>query len=518
MHDLVIRGGLVADGAGGEPTPADVAISSGRISKIGQGLGAARRVIDATGLLVSPGFVDVHTHSDFTLPLRPQAEAKLRQGVTTDCTGNCGFSPFPFLSADESTRRHGVFFEPDLDERWSTLAAFARDMEMRELGINIAPLVGLGAIRLAVLGDERRAPTERELGRMQELLAEALGMGAFGASTGLTYAPGGFADVKELVALADTVGEWGRLYATHLRDEGDQLEASLEEAIDTVSRSGTRLQISHLKAFGGSNWGRVSDALEHIDRANAAGLDVAFDVYPYTTACTTLASALPPSTLEGGEARLRDHLADPMLRNSLREMLQNGEKPLDTIILCDVASRPELSGLRLADVAESLDIGPDDLLLELIERDGLQPTMLIDAMSESDVREAVKHEKSMFGSDGWTMSTDALPYAHPRNFAAAVRLVTHYVHDESLLNIGTAVHKLTALPARRLGLHDRGLIAEGHAADICVIDLEGLDDVASVSDPCRYPTGVQYVLVNGSVAVEDGTLTGARAGRVLTAT
>lgn len=517
MHDIVLTGGLVADGSGAEPVRADVAVDGGRVTGIGQGFGAARRTIDAAGHLVSAGFVDIHTHSDFTLPVRPDGAAKLLQGVTTDCTGNCGFSPFPFRSADATNASHGIFFEPALDERWPDLGAYAEDLNELRPGINVAPLVGLGAIRLAVLGDERRSPTDAELARMQVLVTDALASGAFGASSGLTYAPGGFAELGELVALTRPLTEWRRLYATHLRDEGDRLEESVEEALITASQAGCRLQISHLKAFGRSNWGKVTNVLKRIDRANAAGLDVAVDVYPYTTACTTLAAALPPVALDGGDAGLQHRLADPTSRHELRHLVQHGEKPLDTIILGAISSRPEVAGQRLTDVARALAISPAELLLELVGRDGVQSTMLIDAMSEADVRTVIAHEASMFGSDGWTMSTTAVPYAHPRDFGAAVRLLTRYVRDEPLLDLGTAIQKLTALPARRLGLRDRGRLADGQAADICVLDLEQLDEVASAENPCSHPVGVRHVLVNGVVAVDDGVLTDARGGRVLAA-
>jgi N-acyl-D-amino-acid deacylase len=517
MHDVVIKGGLVVDGSGGEPFVADVAVTDGRVADIGRRLGASRRNIDAIGHIVSPGFIDIHTHSDFTLPVRPGGEAKLLQGVTTDCTGNCGFSPFPFRSVDASSRSHGSFFEPALDMRWPTLSAFAEEIDGLRPGINLAPLVGLGAIRLAVLGDDHRSPTDRELLRMQDLLTEALTSGAFGASAGLTYAPSGFADLRELVALTTAVAKHDRLYATHLRDEGGRLDEALEEALITAQRAGCRLQISHLKAFGRSNWGKVKGTLARIDRATDAGVDVAVDVYPYTTACTTLAAALPPRALDGGQNRLKEQLADPLIREQLHALLEDGEKPLDTIVLGALASHPEYAGEKLSVVAHSLNLSPAELLLRLVERDGVQSTMLVDAMSESDVKTVISHPESMFGSDGWTMSTTAMPYAHPRDFAAAVRLLTRYVRDEPLLDLVTAIRKLTALPARRLRLPDRGVIARGYAADICVMDFERLDERASVETPCCHPVGVRHVLVNGVVAVDGGELTHERGGLVLSA-
>jgi N-acyl-D-amino-acid deacylase len=518
MHDLVIGGGLVADGLGGEPFPADVAVEGDRIVAIGAGLGATRRTIDARGRLVAPGFVDIHTHSDFTLPVRPAAAAKLLQGVTTDCTGNCGFSPFPLPPGDAAARRHGVFIEPALGERWPDFDAYADALADARLGINVAPLVGLGAVRLAVVGDEDRPASAAELAAMRALVADALAQGARGASSGLVYAPSGFADRSELVALTAPVAARGRLYATHMRDEGDRLEEAVEEAIATATGSGCRLQISHHKAMGRPNWGKVEGTLARIEAALGEGVDVAVDVYPYTAGCTTLAAALPPAALAGGEDALRRRLADPSGRQAVAAMLRTGEKPLDAIVLGATPSRPELAGRRLVEQARADGVGAADLLVDLVARDGLACVMLVDAMAEADVRRVIAHSASMFGSDGWTMAVDGAPYAHPRDFAAAVRLLVRYVRDEAVLPLGAAVAKLAALPAARLGLSERGVIAAGRAADLVVLDLERLDEVATFADPCRHPVGIEQVLVNGLLAVEDGELTGARGGRVLRAT
>ncbi len=514
MHDLVISGGVVADGAGGEPRAADVAVDGDRIAAVGSGLGAARETIDARGLLVCPGFVDLHTHSDFTLPVRPAAAAKLLQGVTTDCTGNCGFSPFP-SPPEAGGEPHGIFLEPGLHERWDDLAGYGTALAGERPGINVAPLVGLGTVRLAVVGADDRPPTAAELARMQEVVAGALEQGAFGASSGLVYAPGGFAQVAELVALTAPVAARGRLYATHMRDEGERLEAAVEEALATAAGSSARLQISHHKAFGEDNWGKVAGTLARIEQANAAGADAAVDVYPYTAGCTTLASTLAPEALAGGEPALRRRMADPEARRELVRMAESGDTPLDIIVLGAAASRPEVAGRRLVDVAEEDGLAPAELLLDLLAADGTSTAMVVHGMAAADVARVVGHPLSSFGSDGWVMSTDAVAYSHPRDYAAAVRFLTQYVRAEPVLSLGQAVAKLTRGPAARLGLRDRGGLAAGMHADVTVLDLEQLDEVASFADPCRHPVGIRHVLVNGVPAVADGTLTGARAGRVL---
>jgi N-acyl-D-amino-acid deacylase len=254
--DLVIKGGSVLDGSGGAPVIADIAIQDGRIVAIDGSVGRARSTVDAAGKFVMPGFIDLHTHSDFTLPVRPDAPAKLMQGVTTDVTGNCGFSPFPLNGGDEA-RRHGVFFEPQLSARWPDLTSYAEDLESEGLGINIAPLVGLGAIRLEVVGEEERPATAPELDRMCEVLRRTLAQGACGASSGLVYAPSSYADASELSALASVLAEEGCLYATHMRNEGDDLDGALDEAFEVARRSGCSLQISDLNQIGRPTWGRV---------------------------------------------------------------------------------------------------------------------------------------------------------------------------------------------------------------------------------------------------------------------
>jgi N-acyl-D-amino-acid deacylase len=515
VYDLVIRGGAVVDGTGAGPVEADVAIEGDRIAARGSVAGGARSEIDATGCIICPGFVDIHTHSDFTLPIRPEAAAKLLQGVTTDCTGNCGFSPFPFPGGGADGRRHGVFFEPKLTSRWAGLAEYAADLNGAHPGINVAPMVGLGAIRLAVLGDRPGPATDAELRRMTRLVESAVEDGAVGASSGLIYAPGGFADVKELAAVIEPAARHGRLYATHMRNEAARLEEALEEALATAARAGCRLQVSHLKAFGRQNWGKLDGCLDRIDGANKGGMDVAFDVYPYTVGSTTLAALLPPSALDGGEDGLRHRLGQEAPRAELQELVRTGEKSLDSVILGVSPSRPELVGRRLLDAAAGEGVDPAAMVVDLVGADGLSATMLVDGMSEDDVRAAIRHPASMFGSDGWTMATDASHFVHPRDFGAAVRLLTRYARDEALLDLGTAVRKLTAAPAARLRLAERGVLVPGYSADVTIFNLGSLEETGTFTDPCRYPTGISHVLVNGVHAVRDGRLTGARGGRVL---
>jgi N-acyl-D-amino-acid deacylase len=462
-----------------------------------------------------PGFIDMHTHSDFTIPVRPSAEAKLLQGITTDVTGNCGFSPFP-LSGHDGDRHHGEFFEPDLAERWPSFAAFADDVDAREPGVNLAPLVGLGAVRLAVLGEADVRADEVALAEMRTRLRQMLREGVFGASSGLVYAPSSFADTEELRALARIVADEGGIYATHIRNEGEKLLDAIEEAIDVSRSSGCRLQISHLKALGRAQWGSIGAVLERIDRANAQGSDVWADVYPYTAGSTSLASLLPAAALDGGEEAFTQRLLDAHERPRLALALERDSSfALDDVVLAAVPGHPEFGGLRLSEVAAADGVGPAEVVLRLLERNGTRASMVAFGMAEADVEAVVRHPRTLFGSDGWTMTVDAAPYAHPRNFASSIRVLSHYVRDRGALDLSQAVAKLAYLPSRRLGLLERGEIRPGAIADVVILDLEQLSEESTFEAPCRYPRGVEYVFVAGVAAVENGQPTGARAGRVL---
>lgn len=515
--DLAIRDGTVLAGPECTPVPADVGISDGTIVEIGSSVGRSKATLDAVDRFVSPGFVDVHTHSDFTLPVRPAAEAKLRQGVTTDVTGNCGFSPFPFLD-EPAGRQHGAFFEPELAQRWPTLETYSSDLEAGGMGINLAPLVGLGAVRTAIMGEQQKAPSDQELEEMRSLLGEAMDQGAFGASSGLVYTPGTYADAAELSALASVVAQYGGIYATHVRNESDELEAAIAEALTTSADSGCSVQISHLKAMGERNWGAIESTLAQIAAADGDGNgDGAWvDVYPYTAGSTSLMALLPASDLEGGEAGLRRRLEDAGERRRIVDAVDaNPMTPLADIVLAHIPSRPALAGKSLVCAAEEEGVTPAELVVSAVQVDGRQAVMIIHGMSEDDVRSVLRHPRSIVGSDGWVMSAAAVPYTHPRSFAYSARLLARYVREESVLTLESAIQKLAVLPSRRIGLADRGVLAPGMVADVTVFDLDRLHEVADFSHPCAYPTGFDHVVVAGDVALEAGELTGRKAGRVL---
>ena len=513
--DTVIRGGRVLDGTGTLMTELDVGIADGRIAALGHRLGSARVALDATDLVVAPGFIDMHTHTDFTIPLRPAAEAKVLQGVTTDVTGNCGFSPFP-LDESDAGRAHGAFFEPELHQRWPSLSAYAAELTDRRPAINVAPLIGMGAIRLAVLGDDPRTPDQHEVDCMRTLLADALRQGAFGASSGLVYDPGCHAATAELIAVAEPLGRLGGIYATHLRNEADELESAVAEALEIGRRAGCPVHISHHKAIGRRNWGTVERTLAQVDSAVAAGLDVTLDAYPYVAGSSTLVSLIPTGLQRGGIDAIRGRLADPTARSALADGVRSAPTfAFEDIVLAAVPSQPDLNGLRLCDVAERLEVEPTELVLSLIERNGLDVVMTAFGMNDADVCRVLSHSRAMVGSDGWVLCGEAPGHPHPRNFSFTARFLTSYVRDRHIVELERAVRMLSTLPADRLGLGDRGRLVPGAVADIVAFDYEGLLDRATYEQPRLTPEGVVHVLVAGEPVVQAGEITGARPGRVL---
>ncbi|TMR23896.1 N-acyl-D-amino-acid deacylase family protein, partial [Nonomuraea zeae] len=517
-HDVLITGATLIDGTGAPPRVADVAVRDGRVVHVRAGTdtdgaagavtaapdGAARsaRVIDADGLVLTPGFIDLHSHADFSVLDAPDAEACLRQGVTTLVTGNCGMSPFPAA--------HGP--TPDL-------AGFAAAVDAARPAVNLAPLVGHGALRAAVLGQERRAAGPGELERMRALLAEAARQGAFGLSTGLIYAPGSFAGTAEVVALASEAAAHGLLYATHMRDEGDRLIEAVEEALNTARASGVRLQISHLKAMGPANHGKVAEALALIDAAVAEGHDVACDVYPYTASSTMLTSRLPDWALDGGPPALMKRLADPGTRErilaDLRPAVGRTFLP-EGIVIAALPPGPYAGrvGDSIADIAEDGGVEPAAAVLDVLAAHDAQVMIVNHAMAGRDVDAVLRHPSSAVASDGWVLRAPGDGHPHPRNFGTFARVLGHYVRERDVLPLAEAVRKMTSLPAARLALRDRGTVAPGQVADLALFDPATVTDPATYADPWRYATGVRHVLVGGELALYDGEPTDLRPGRV----
>lgn len=515
MQLIQVRGGRVVDPGTDRDADGTVVIDGDRITTDSA---QSARTIDATGMLVLPGFVDVHTHSDFTLPLRPHAQARLRQGVTTDVTGNCGLSPFP-VPADRTD--FGAFLEPELGRRWAGLDAYGAELAAGRPAINVAPLVGLGSVRLSITADAERPATARELDAMRALVERAMEHGAFGASTGLVYDPGRFADEAEIAHVLGPVADRGGLYATHVRDERDGLLASVDEAIRTATAAGVaRLQLSHHKAIGRENWGRTVASLALVDEANARrgagrGPDVAVDLYPYTAGSTGIRSLLPAGSTAAGMAAFVARLAEPGFRSRILGHLAGGAQfRLDEVRLGESRSQPAASGRVVTDAARVAGVEPAEFALDLIRAEGEHLTIIGEAASVEDLDRVLRHPTSMHGSDAWLMSDDQTAFAHPRNFGSALRVLALAAAPGGI-GLPAAVAKLATVPARRLGLARRGTLAPGAFADVVVIDPARLNAEVDYTAPCAYPDAVRWAFVNGVTVIEDGLATGERPGRVL---
>ncbi|WP_051342601.1 N-acyl-D-amino-acid deacylase family protein [Pseudonocardia spinosispora] len=518
--EQVIRGGRVIDGTGSPPFDADVVIGGGRIVDVARAGGpvGARRVIDAEGMIVCPGFVDIHTHCDYTLPRSPRASSYLRQGVTTLVLGNCGMSPFPVRGEP-----YGSFLARDLDVSWESPREFLAMLAALPLGPNVAQLVGHGSIRAAVMGFAERAPSDVELTRMQRCVTEAHEAGVYGLSSGLIYAPGCYAEIEEVAALASVSARHGGFYATHLRDEGDGLLSSVEEALEIARRSGAPLQLSHHKAIGRANWGRTAQSLGLIDRARAEGLDVLSDQYPYTATSTSLEVYLPTWTLRGGSRGLRELLADPASHRTIADEIRTGHGQRDSglrrfepesILICGVAgTESPLSGKRLSEVRPDLD--PVEVLLELLGSYGDRVEIVAFSLSEADVRRVLRHEAVCVASDGWVLGPEAGGTPHPRSYGTFPRVLGRYVRDDGVLSFEEAIRKMTSMPASRLPGADVGHLRPGARADVVVLDPERIADTATFSAPHGFAVGIRSVVVNGELVIADSEETGAAPGRVL---
>ncbi|WP_020574752.1 N-acyl-D-amino-acid deacylase family protein [Actinopolymorpha alba] len=522
MYGLVLAGGTVLDGTGAPGVVADVAIDSGRIAALGRfGRQAARRYVDVSGAVVSPGFIDLHSHADYTVFGAPEAVTQVAQGVTTLVTGNCGFSPFPVVPEHAAElRAHAGFLDEDLPWDWSTAGEYAAAVERLPLGVNLAPQVGHGAVRIAAMGVDDRAPTPAELDRMRALVAGALADGVTGLSSGLIYAPASYARPAELTALAALVAGAGRVYSTHIRDEGARLDEAIEEALEVGRRTGVRVQISHLKAVAPPNWGRVRQAMDTIAQARDAGVDAHADQYPYTASSTTLTSRLPDWAMDGGVGALLRRLEDAGDRGRIVADLDArlGRTFLpERIVLSGTPAGPYhgFVGEDVAAIAQAVGLAPSEVTVDILRRQGGLASIISHGMAEDDVRAVLADPTVAVASDGWILRCPGAGTPHPRSFGTFVRVLGHYVRDVGVLDLPTAVAKMTSLPAARLGWSDRGVIRQGTVADLAVFDPDTVADLSTYDEPWQLARGVQHTLIGGEFGWESGAPTGAPAGRVI---
>jgi N-acyl-D-amino-acid deacylase len=525
-YDLLIRNGLLFDGTGSAGVPGDLAIADGIVAAMGPNLpGNAAKVIDAAGLAVSPGFIDIKTHSDFTLPINPKAESKVRQGVTTEIIGHCGFSVAPALPGKvELLRDYLSPSAPWLSFRATTFADYLDTFPAT--AVNAGMLVGHNTLRLMVMGMEARAPSAQELGQMIELLEEALDAGALGLSSGLFTTPGSYARSDEMLALCKVVERQRGSYFTHLRDESNNVLEALQEAIAIAEACRIHVQVVHFKCSGMDNWGKTARALDMLAAARARGLDIDCDAYPYTAGSNPLKNLLPQWVQAGGVAAMLERLADAGTRARIRDDIARdglnnwGRIPSWEAVQISVSPRlPEYAGRTIADIAAEWQQDAVDALCDYLRRDQGATRVLVASISEDDVRDLIRSPQALVGSDGncvATYGTVSQGMPHPRFYGTFPRVIGHYVGELDLLPLAEAIHKMTGATASALKLNDRGLLKPGYRADIAIFDPDNFKDRATYAQPHQYPTGARTcVIVNGTLVVENAVHTGALPGHVL---
>ena len=511
-HDLVIRGGHVIDGTGAAPVEMDVAVQGGRIAEVARRVNDRGAVeIDARGVAVAPGFIDIHSHGDGSIFSDPRSESVIRQGVTTIVVGQDGSSRFPSHRGE------------DEDGGYATFTALATALDGLPASVNVASMIGLGTIRAVVVGADDRPATDAELQRMTEMVRDAIAAGACGASSGLEYTPGAFASRAELAALCAPLKAVQLPYATHMRNEDDRVLDAIDESIDVARKAGCPLQISHLKMQGPRNWTKLDDAFRHIDEARRGGMDITFDRYPYIAYQTGLTNLFPVWSRDGGTAAFLRRLDDASTSDRIkREALAKVDLigGWHNVLISSVGRGGDstAAGKRLDDYAKARGVDPYDATVTLLRSSNASMGMVGFAMSEENLDRVLAHPLGMVCSDGGAFAIDGPTRRgspHPRGIGTFPRVLGRYVRERKALSLEQAVRKMSGMPAARLKLADRGRIAPRFAADLVVFDPATVTDRATFEEPFQYPDGIHVVVVNGQIALRDGQRTTAAGGKTL---
>ncbi|MTI65630.1 MAG: D-aminoacylase [Firmicutes bacterium] len=517
MYDLVIERGKIFDGTGKDYYIKDIGIKGEKIIKIGKLKNdTAKKRIDAKGYTVSPGFIDIHSHSDFGLFFAPYESNKIMQGITTEVTGHCGYSMFPILKERISIFK--TLMEADninVDINWSSASDFLDKLEKKGIGVNFVPLVGHGSIRMNVMGFEARSATEDEIEKMKVLLENAFKQGVFGLSTGLGYAPGSFSNTHELIELSKVIAKYNGIYATHLRDQGDNLLKSVNEAIKIGKKSKASIDISHLKASGKNNWGKVKNAIKLIEEAREEGLNIICDFYPYIAANNPMSALLPKWVHEGGSNRLLERLKTKDIRDKIKK-----EDKVDwsKIIIAQVKNEKNKSfeGKRITEIANILKKDNIDTVSDLLikEKGGISVICIV--MCEDDVKDVSKYPFAAIGSDAIALPDHLKDFnGHPRNFGTFPRFLGKYVREEKVTTLKDAIRRMTSLPAQFLDIKNRGILKENNFADIVIFNENEIIDKNTFDTPFKYPEGMEYVIINGQIQVEKGKHKKISCGKIL---
>jgi N-acyl-D-amino-acid deacylase len=520
--DLIIKNGFVIDGIKNETFKADIGIIGEHIKQIGNLQNATgKTVIDATSRVVSPGFIDIHTHTDIEILINRKAESKIRQGVTTELGGNCGSSPFPmkFPLPDYEKR---LAEEANISIDWTDLKGFHQAIESKGSAVNHATLIGQGTVRGYVMGDGQLEPTAEEMDQMKKLVAGAMEQGAFGMSTGLEYTPSGFAETQELIELCKIVANYGGFYATHIRSEDKAVLEAVGEAIHIAETADLPLQIAHFKAVGKTNWWKLPKMIDLVERAAERGFNVTADRYPYIAYSTGLTILYPQWALDGGLEQLIIRLKHEKTRQSMKaDTLKKVQGyGWDKIVISNLHKNHNqwLIGKSIGEAAATKNIDPYEFMCDLIIDEEFNVSHIGFGMNEETTEMVLKHPLVMLGSDGSSLA----PYGplskgkpHPRNYGAFPRFLGYYVRERKLLTLPEAIKKVTSKPAAKMGLSNRGSLQEGFFADIVIFDPKTIADKATFIEPHQYPVGIDYVLVNGTTVIDHGKHTEKLPGKVL---
>lgn len=524
-YDLLITNARIVDGTGGAPQAGSIAISEGKVAAVGEVTGAAARTIDAKGRAVAPGFIDMHSHSDRPLLTDGDAQSKIRQGVTTEVIGESG-SIAPRGQASE-------------DLPWTDFAGYFAVLEKVGTSVNLLSYVGLGQVREVAVGEEDVKPTPEQMAAMKALVTTAMDQGVFGVSTGLIYPPNAYQSLDELVELSAVAGARGGLYASHLRHDGRRLREGIEEAIAIGERAKMPVHVFHIKVSGQANFGRMKEVVELVEAARARGVRVTADQYPYIASSTSLTATLPQWAMDGGADRLVERLKDRATRARIRRDMTDPNAPWDNryqsagtwqnVQLASIgrtrgaaeqgeSANRKYEGMRVAEAAKLAGKDPFDFVFDLLIEERGSVGCVYFIISEDDLELALRQPWVAIGSDGSAFATEGPLRAgvpHPRSFGTFPRVLGRYVRERKVIPLEEAVRKMTSLPAETLGLADRGTIAEGKWADLVIFDPATVADRATFEDPFQYPVGIDTVIVNGDVVLDEGTHTGARPGQVL---
>lgn len=523
--DLILRGGSILDGTGGPVWKGDLGIRGDVIAALGEiPATAGKQSMDISGWYISPGFIDIHTHSDSSIIGYPTADSRVRQGVTTEVTGNCGSSAAPIAGPSLEDARKEYQKEYGIDITWNNVASYLAVLDKLNMSLNQALLIGQGTIRGNIAGDVDRTLTADEMKQILRTVEEGMDSGAVGLSTGLEYTPGTFTPTSEIIDMTRIVARYGGFYASHIRNEVTYVLEAIDEAINIGRQTGARVQVSHLKVCGRSNWHKQQASLDLIESARKEGVEVLADCYPYTAYSTGLTLVMAPWVRNGGSAEIVKRLQDPETRKKIREEVVKyvAEEPggFDLIVISDVSTEKNRNvvGKNIVQIGEMWKMEPVDACLRLIEEEDASVGYIGHAMSDENVELVLSNPLVMVSSDGVSIAASGKALEqklHPRSYGTYPRFLAHYIRERKIVDLPMAIRKMTSLPAEQTGLSDRGRIAKGKKADLVVFDPQKIQDTATFDSPHQYPTGIAHVFVNGVQVVNEGKHTGARTGKVL---